>query len=173
MSASSRCRASRSASISWGCAFSDLNRVRRRKIASGRSSLATMPAKISPHGTNSKKSTRILSSGCMCSGAARSKAGSGPTALPSGVIPQDEWTALVGISAILLWWLVAPKAFFRGEPSQWTTRQKVLAWVLFGGPFLLALFNRPFTKREVIGLAIFIAILAAGIAFEHLTCLGL
>lgn len=76
------------------------------------------------------------------------------------------------VSAILLLWAASP-FLFRGEPSTWTTRQKAIAWLFFGGPFLLALFKRPLTKRELVGWAIFFAILAGGIAFQHLTCLGI
>jgi hypothetical protein len=49
----------------------------------------------------------------------------------------------------------------------------MLAWLFFGGPFIVALFSRKLTKREIIGWVIFFLILAAGVAFQHITCLGL
>jgi hypothetical protein len=73
---------------------------------------------------------------------------------------------------ILLLWAAVPFVF-HGEPSAWTSREKALAWFFFGGPFFLGLFNRSLTKREAIGWAVFFAILAAGIAFQQWTCLGL
>ena len=68
---------------------------------------------------------------------------------------------------------VAMRFMFGGEPSTWTPRQRMLAWLFFGVPFIAALFGRKLTKREIIGWAIFFAILAAGVAFQHITCLGL
>src|SRR6266567_2858437 len=53
---------------------------------------------------------------------------------------------LLALAIILILWATTP-FLFRGEPSTWTSRQKVLAWVFFGGPFLLGLFHRSLTKR--------------------------
>ena len=74
---------------------------------------------------------------------------------------------------IPLIWLVGI-VLFRNKPTQLSGRDKIIARLFFGGPFLVTLFfQRKLTTRELIGWGIFLLVAIAGIAFQEITCLGI
>jgi len=78
----------------------------------------------------------------------------------------------LALSVVLIIWAVSALAVSRDQ-STWTSRDKAFAWLLFGGPFVLGLLSRSLTNRELAGWATFFAVLAAGVAFQYFTCLGI
>ena len=75
--------------------------------------------------------------------------------------------------AILSIWLLGV-VLFRNKPAQLSGRDKIIAWLFFGSPFLVTLFfQRKLTTRELIGWGIFLLVVIAGIAFQEITCLGI
>lgn len=80
---------------------------------------------------------------------------------------------VIAIGLIIVGSWILGRMLFQGKKGPLTIRDKVLAWLFFGGPFIVDLmYRRNLTKRELIGWGIFVLVFLAGLAFQYITCLG-